>query len=308
VPEAAELVASLEGFLGDHGHLGGSFDDLTSPTWAERPAMVLDDIARRLSNGGPRSEARREALLADAEALADGVRARLADRPDELARFEQVLADARAVGPLTEVHNYWIDRLVQALVRAFALRVGARLGGADVISDPDDIFYLRRTEVEQLLREPADRQATVTERRLEHEWQKTLIAPYRIGKPPDEPAEPDRFDGARFAPGADGTLRGTGASPGIGVGTARVVLGVADFGKVRPGDVIVAPSSNPSWIPLFTVAGGVLTNTGGVTCHAAVVAREFGLPAVVGLGDATTRIPDGALVELDGTTGHVRIL
>ncbi|HEV8280498.1 MAG TPA: PEP-utilizing enzyme, partial [Candidatus Limnocylindrales bacterium] len=67
-------------------------------------------------------------------------------------------------------------------------------------------------------------------------------------------------------------------------------------------------SSNPSWVPLFSVAGGLLTNTGGVLCHAAVVAREFGLPAVVGLGDATTRIPDGAFVELNGTTGLVRIL
>jgi pyruvate,water dikinase len=77
---------------------------------------------------------------------------------------------------------------------------------------------------------------------------------------------------------------------------------------VQRGDVIVAPSSNPSWLPLFTIAGGLLTNTGGVACHAAVVAREFGLPAVVGLGDATTRVRDGATVELDGTTGHVTIL
>ncbi|HET8787041.1 MAG TPA: PEP-utilizing enzyme, partial [Candidatus Limnocylindrales bacterium] len=308
LPEAAELVAALEGFLGEHGHLGGSFDDLAFPSWAEEPAMVLDDIARRLATGGPRSEARRQALLADAEALADGVRARLEDRPDELAHFEEVLAHARAVGPLTEIHNYWIDRLIQALVRAFALRVGARLGAVDVIDDPDDIFYLRRHEIEQLLREPADRHVTVAERRLEHERQKTLTAPYAVGKPREEPSEPDRFDGARFEPGADGTLRGTGASTGIALGTARVVLGASDFGKVRPGDVIVAPSSNPSWIPLFTIAGGVVTNTGGVACHAAVVAREFGLPAVVGLGDATTRIPDGAIVELDGSTGHVRIL
>jgi len=308
VPEAAELVAALEGFLGEHGHLGGSFDDLSFPTWAEDPSMVLDDIARRVSAGGVRSEARRQALLADADALADGVRARLADRPDELARFEEVLAHARAVGPLTEVHNYWIDRLVQALVRAFALRVGARLGAADVIDDPEDVLYLRRKEVERLLREPADRRSTVAERRVEHERQKTLIAPYYVGKPPEKSEGSDRFDGARFEPEADGTLRGTGASTGIVVGTARVVLGTSDFGKVRPGDVIVAPSSNPSWIPLFTIAGGVLTNTGGVACHAAVVAREFGLPAVVGLGDATMRIPDGAIVEMDGTTGHVRIL
>jgi pyruvate,water dikinase len=132
--------------------------------------------------------------------------------------------------------------------------------------------------------------------------------PAKVGKPPKPSTEADRFDGARFEATEDGTLRGTGASAGVVRGTARVVLGPQDFGKVRPGDVIVAPSSNPSWVPLFTIAGGVLCNTGGVLCHAAVVAREVGLPAVVGLGDATTRIADGAQVELDGTTGFVRIL
>jgi phosphohistidine swiveling domain-containing protein len=308
LPEGARLMLALDRFLAEHGHLGGSFDDLAFPSWAEDPGMVLEDIARRLENDGPKSEARLRLLLAEADALADDVRRRLADRPEELDRFERLLTDARAVGPLTEVHNYWIDRLIQALVRSFALRVGARLRHAGVIDAPGDVLYLRRTEIQELLLEPAGRHATVAERRREHERQKAMIAPYRVGKPPDEPAEPDRFDGGRFEPDVDGTLRGTGASAGIRVGTARVVLGPADFRNVRPGDVIVAPSSNPSWIPLFVIAGGVLTNTGGVACHAAVVAREFGLPAVVGLGDATTRIPDGATVEMDGTTGRVRIL
>jgi rifampicin phosphotransferase len=177
-----------------------------------------------------------------------------------------------------------------------------------VIDEPEDVLYLTRLEVEALLRDPGDRRATVAERRVIHDLQKSMHAPYRVGKAPDEPAEADRFDGARYEPDGDGRLRGTGASGGIYRGTARVVLGPADFDKVQRGDVIVAPSSNPSWLPLFTIAGGLLTNTGGVACHAAVVAREFGLPAVVGLGDATTRIPDGATVELDGTTGHVTLL
>ena len=302
------FLSALDAFLAAHGHLGGSFDDLAFPSWSEDPDIVLGDISRRLAAAGPSSDERRAALLEEAEAMADDVRARLADLPDELERFEWLLDHARKVGPLTEIHNYWIDRMVQSLVRTFAIRVGARLVGAGVVDDPDDVLYLTRAEVGDLLREPASRQETIVARRMTHERQKAIIPPRHVGRPPEAPSEPDRFDGARFAPSDDGTLRGTGASGGTYRGTARVVLGPADFGKVRLGDVIVAPSSNPSWLPLFSIAGGLLTNTGGVACHAAVVAREFGLPAVVGLGDATTRIPDGATVELEGTTGYVRIL
>jgi pyruvate,water dikinase len=83
-------------------------------------------------------------------------------------------------------------------------------------------------------------------------------------------------------------------------------LGPDDFERVQPGDIIVAPSSNPSWVPLFAIAAGLVTNTGGVLSHAAVVARELDLPAVVGVADATSRIRDGQTVEIDGTTGIVR--
>ncbi len=307
-PEAREFVAALRTFLEEHGHLGGSFDDLAFPSWSEAPEMVLGDIARRMANGGPSPDQRQSALRAEADRLADAVRERLRDRHDDPSRFERLLADARSIGPLTEIHNYWIDRLVQACLRQFALRVGERLAQTGVIEAGRDILYLTRNEVETLLRSPADRTGTVAERRTTHAHQMKMTAPFRAGKAPEQAAAADRFDGARFEPDADGRLRGTGASAGIARGTARVILGPQDFGRVRPGDVIVAPSSNPSWIPLFTIAGGLLTNTGGVVCHAAVVAREFGLPAVVGLGDATTRIPDGATVELDGTTGYVRIL
>ena len=91
-------------------------------------------------------------------------------------------------------------------------------------------------------------------------------------------------------------------------GPARVTLSQDAFGRIQPGDIIVCPSSNPSWVPVFTIAAGLVTNTGGVLSHAAVVAREFGLPAVVGTGDATTRIADGRFVEIGGTAGTVRLL
>jgi pyruvate,water dikinase len=129
-----------------------------------------------------------------------------------------------------------------------------------------------------------------------------------VGKPKEESSEPDRFDGGRFQPDADGTLRGTGASAGVARGPARIVQGPEDFVRVKRGDIIVAAASNPGWVPLFSIAAGFVTDTGGVLSHAAVVAREFGLPAVVGLGDATTRIPDGRIVEIDGAAGLVRFV
>jgi pyruvate,water dikinase len=87
-----------------------------------------------------------------------------------------------------------------------------------------------------------------------------------------------------------------------------VALGPEDFGRIEPGDIIVCPSSNPSWVPVFAIAGGLVTNSGGVLAHAAVVAREFGLPAVLGVTGATSRITDGRQLEIDGTKGTVRLL
>jgi pyruvate,water dikinase len=302
------FLDDLGAFLEMHGHLGGSFDDLAFPSWGEHPSIVLGDIGRRLASDIEPAEVRRSRLLAEADQLADRVRARLADRPDDLAEFERLLDAGREVGPLTGIHNYWIDRLVQARLRRFVLQVGARLVALGVIATADDILYLRYAEVPDRLRHPSSAEALVAERRAEHRRRTGLTPPMKVGHVPDAPPETDRFDGARYTPTDATHLRGTGASAGIVRGVARVVLGPHDFDKVEPGDLIVAPSSNPSWVPLFAIAGGLLTNTGGVLCHAAVVAREFGLPAVVGLGDATTRIADGAMVELDGSTGLVRIL
>ena len=136
-----------------------------------------------------------------------------------------------------------------------------------------------------------------------------MTPPRTIGKPPaaPDPESADRFDGARYVTTDAAVLRGNGASAGVVRAIARIVRGPDDFDRVRPGDIVVARASNPGWVPLFSIAGGFVTDTGGVLSHAAVVAREFGVPAVVGTGDATTRIADGQIVELDGTTGYVRL-
>ena len=307
-PEAAALMTGLDAFLAAHGHLGQGFDDLAMPSWAEDPDLLLTELAKRVEYPpAVGAGERRERQAAKAEVLAAGVRARLADDPARLDRFEALLGFARLIGPLTEVHNYWIDRMAQSSLRRFVMRVAGRLVAAGVIDRPDDVFYLRRDEIPELLRRPADRRQVVVARRAEQARWAAIQPPRKIGAP-SEDGEHDRFDGERFESTEPDELRGTGASAGIVRGRARVTRNQDDFGAVQPGDIIVCASSNPSWVPLFAIAGGLITDTGGVLSHAAVVAREFALPAVVGTGDATQRIADDRLVELDGSTGIVRLL
>lgn len=307
LPGGSEFAAELRDFLAEHGHLGQGWDDLGLASWEEEPAMLLAEIAKRLQHPVEPAADRAARLAREADVLADAFRARLAGQADKLAEFERLLALARQIGRITETHNYWIDRMAQARLRAFAIRVGARLAREGVIEEPDDVLYLRRTEIRDLITSPMDRRGVVAERKADQVRWRTVKPPAKVGKPStDEPS--GRFSGERFAQDDEAIVRGTGASAGIVTGPARIVVGPDDFERVQPGDIIIAPSSNPSWVPLFTIAGGLVTNTGGVLSHAAVVAREFDLPAVVGTGDATERIRDGQLLELDGTTGYVRLL
>lgn len=305
--DGADVAAAVRQFLETHGHLGQPFDDLTLPSWAEEPHILLAELGQRLTHAPERSADRTARLRVEADRLANAAREHLAGDPERLATFEDLLSLGRALGPLTEVHNYWIDRMAQARIRALSVRVGRRLVREGSIAKPEDVFYLERDEIEATILQPTDRRGLVEQRRAEHERQKAMQPPIFLGKARETP-EADRFGGGPQEHQSATELGGVGASAGIARGPARVTLGPDDFGRIAPGDIIVCPSSNPSWVPVFTIAGGLVTNTGGVLSHAAVVAREFGLPAVVGVSGATTLIRDGQLVEIDGTAGSVRLL
>ena len=301
------FLAALDDVLDQHGHLGQAFDDLALPSWSEAPSILLGELGQRLKHPPERAAARVERLQAEADAKADAIRARLADQPDVLATFEATLAHARAVGPLTEVHNYWIDRMILARLRTLALRIGRRLVGEGSFDRDEDVLYLHVDEIADVIRRPRDQRALVAERRAEHDRQRAMTPPRVLGKPIN-PDDYGRFDTPPREHGSSSELTGVGGSAGVARGPARVAIGPEDFARVQPGDIIVCPASNPSWVPVFAIAGGLVTNTGGVLAHAAVVAREFGLPAVVGVTGATTLIPDGQMVEIDGTAGTVRLL
>ncbi|MEO8462033.1 MAG: PEP-utilizing enzyme [Chloroflexota bacterium] len=300
-----EFVAALQQFLAKHGHLGQGFDDLALPSWSDEPTILIGQIAQRLAHPPERAADRRAQLRAEADRLADRVRLALGDKPAELAKFEETLRLAREIGPLTETHNYWIDRMAQARLRTLAVRVGNRLVREGSIEQPDDVFFLRQDEIPGLLVAPITQTSVIAERKSERERQLRLKAPRFLGKIEERAATDSTSRAAKLA---TNELKGVGASAGTARGPARVALGPEDFGRIQTGDIIVCPASNPSWVPVFAIAGGLVTNTGGILAHAAVVAREFGLPAVVGVTGATIKIAEGQLVEIDGTRGIVRLL
>ena len=306
--DAPAVGAAIRDFLDRHGHLGQTFDDFSLPSWADDPTILVTELAKRLADPPERHADRLGRLRAEAAKLRATAAERLADRPEDAAEFERLLGQASEIGPLTEIHNYWIDRMAQARLRGLSMRVGRRLAREGTIADHADVLYLTRAEVAELLHTPADMSAVVATRRADHAHQRTLKPPAKLGRPEPDFGITSRFDVAREDAAASDELKGVGASAGVVRGTARVALGTEDFPRIERGDIIVCPSSNPSWVPVFAIAGGLVTNTGGVLAHAAVVAREFGLPAVVGVTGATTLIPDGRTVEIDGTAGTVRLL
>ena len=310
-----EFAGALETFLGEHGDIGQENFDIESPAWRDEPAKVLAVLAQRLRSDGEHPSARADRVRARARETLDRARAHLAERPDDLAAFEEVLAAATSAGPLTEEHNYWIDRVSQALVRRLSLAFGERLVADGALTSVDEIFLLYVPEIASALRTPKPLGELVARRRHELARWRRLVCPKTIGAPPSGPEvvtpgvalERVSFE-YTVAQDDTYTLKGVGASAGRARGPARLITGDEDFSKMRAGDVLVCRQSTVSWAPLFTLAAAVVTEIGGALCHAAVVAREFGVPCVVATGGVLSTLADGEPLEVDGSAGTVRRL
>ena len=207
---------------------------------------------------------------------------------------------------ISEDHNFWIDFAATYKVRCVILTLGQRLVEVGWIEAADDVFYLHLEEVRQL---NADQRALVAERRQWLEQYRKVKPPPRLGvEPPPEKKAADEEKKPEPPTDEPGVLRGQVGSPGTVRGRARVVESVASSEGLNPGDILVAQTTSSSWTPLFATLGGVVTEQGGLLSHCAVIAREYRIPAVVGVADAREKIADGQLIELDGAAGTVRLV
>jgi pyruvate,water dikinase len=249
--------------------------------------------------------ARHRRLLARRREAESTARAALAGQPNLLRRFDALLSVAQQFAAVREEQ---ISDLTMGwpVLRLALRRLGEDLVGRKVLADPDEIFFLTREEVTSARGDLTTAAGT----RLET-WkrQRLLTPPLKLGpervmlrRMMDDHVETFR---ARGQAGGVELLRGMPSSPGIAQGRVRVIAGPDTFDDFEQGEVLVAQATTPGWTPLFARAAAVVTDTGSVMAHASLVAREYGIPAVVGTGDATQKLRDGMLVTVDGSAGVV---
>lgn len=311
LPGGAEFLRQFEAFLREYGWRAEEWCLIHLPTWAERPETALMLVRRYLEDpsrsplvSARRAAAQREETAATIEALLP---------PGQRERFREMLARASEHVLISEERAMW-QLIGIGSGRVPLLALGRKLAAAGVVSEPDDVFYLRLAELRALARRARSQQARIAERRALHEHRRGLRPPDSIGRPlvVEERPLPSQiahryFFGTVVPPSGERVVRGSPASRGVASGRARVVQSLSEAGRLQPGDVLVCRSTAPPWTPLFAVAAAVVTDVGGILSHSAICAREYAIPCVVGTRVGTAMIPDGALVTVDGTAGTVTI-
>lgn len=304
--ETAHGKRSLSAFLTEYGFYGPSAGECSEPSWRESPSQLNDVIAGFQTTGAAqRPSARSAERHARAARALDAVSATMSPR----ARRNLVRAVKRV-----ERYTVWREAGKAASLQAYdAMRATARRMGQLLVTsgdlrDVDDIFYFTLGE---LAAAPlSDMEATAHWRRARRQFYSELTMPDAfIGEPIVHLARAHEADAGAAPPLAAGeSLQGTGVSPGTVEGFARIVRDPRRAGHLRAGDILVCAVTDPAWSALFARAGGLITDIGGMLSHGAVIARELGLPAVVNTRGGTARIPDGARVRIDGSSGAVTIL
>lgn len=297
--------------LAESGHRGPNEWDAGAHSWTTRPALALGLVDRLRAQHDERSP---HLALATARAARERttavIAAALAEDPDAAAVFGSGLASARTFLAMRETGKNACIRLIhEAKLALFEL--GRRMVGRGVLDDPQRIFLLLDDELDDFVADPVPFAAVLTERAAGFRLLHDLVPPYIVGgdrtvPPIDE--WPRRGAERRAVVDPGDVLRGGPGSPGTVTGTARVVLDPVTAPDLDPDDILVAPTTDPSWASLFLTVAGVVVDVGAVGSHAAIVCRELGVPCATSVHDASTRIPDGATITVDGATGTVTVL
>ena len=288
-PEGRAFQDRVRSFLGSYGHREGHSWYLSSPTWARDPEQVWGLLSSLVEADAPPVdpvEARARYRAARESALA-----RLADVPLLRRLFLRVLETVRGLTAFREESHFDLTRPLLAL-QPVADEWGRRLRMLGLLDEDADVYFLTGDEVRAWLLGtppvPGEVRSLVARRK----------ATYRVVN--------TRWLGERApAPRGGGRLQGRPASPGFAKGRARIVRGEEQFHLLREGEILVCPHTNPSWTPLFSLARAVVTEVGGPAAHAAIVAREYGIPCVMGVPGVAGLVRDGDELAVDGDEGLV---
>lgn len=294
-PPGKAFLERFEAFLDQYGHRETTIT-ISQPAWKDQPEIVLD-LLKVLAETEPQPvnsygvwQQTRDKLLAHSILGSRLLR----------NSFLRSLTNARSLFQIREDTHFYAT-LLQPAIRHMALELGKRLVQAGALDKVEDVFHLRLDELEDLGEPWPPTDQTITQIR-------TLVARRKAKRESltNKPmVDPRLLTITSKYTDQDILLNGSSGSPGIASGPARIVHNVSEFGKLQAGDVLVAPATNPAWTPLFQRAVAVVVDTGGSASHAAIVAREYGVPAVMGTVKATKQLKDGQWIQVDGSRGLV---
>ncbi|MGE0505237.1 MAG: PEP-utilizing enzyme [Solirubrobacterales bacterium] len=326
---AAGVIAALERsesgrrFLADrlsahqqtYGYKAIWSHEFAFKTWVEDPAPIVEALRGYLATDYdyPSNIAAVAADLEKAKAeVMEGVEG------EDREKLQRALDLSLGMNPLTPDHHFYIDQGTNARLRLVVIAIGRKLVEAGLLEDAEDVVFLHYNELRMLMADGGalDARELVSDRRDAHE------DAYERGRPPSwvgtatEEALafpynalwgfPEKYYAGE--PETSAEVLGTAASPGVVEGTARCVASLDEFDQVQDGEILVCRMTNPAWVVLFTKISGLVTEAGGTVSHPAVVAREFGIPAVVGATTAGERISTGDRIRVNGTSGVVEVL
>jgi len=304
------FMAALDEFLAEYGSRGPNEWDIHAPTWETTPDLALAAVDRmRLADDDASPLAENAAREAEREELQGPLVEALAADPETQGQFQAALASAKVFVPGRERSKTSIIRVIHE-VRMAMWELGRRAVERGHIDDARDICMLFGDEADAYAAgDNTDLAAIIPARMAHHEWLKTLEPPFIInGDVPPNTKWPMKGEVVIDLETSGATLVGNPGCPGTYRGTARIVLDPSDPTVLEPGDILIAPMTDPAWTPLFVTAGAVVVDVGAALSHAIIVSRELGIPCVVSATDASKRIPDGAEIEVDGNTGVVTLL
>lgn len=310
---------------------GGGFYH-SERVWIENLAIpfgFIRNYVAKLAAGGD-IDRPIEAIRAERNRIVDEY-AELLGGDEDRAAFQGKLGLARTVFPYVENHNFYVEHWSHSVLWRKMRDLGTVLEKEGFLESPDDIFYLKRTDVSDALMDYYSGWATGVGSRGPSYWpgeverRKGIVAalrqwspPKALGTPPEVVTEPftimlwgitsDSLRQWLGGPSTDGSLSGFAASPGQAEGPARVIFSASQIDEVQEGEILVAPLTAPSWAPIFSKIGATVTDIGGMMSHAAIVCREYGLPAVTGTAFGTSQIKTGQRIRVDGSTGTVTVL
>jgi rifampicin phosphotransferase len=304
--DGAAFEAGFARFLEEFGSRGPNEWEGSSETWGTQPELALAAIdCMRAADDSHSPQAHHDELVREREAALAPARSRLGGAArfqfDRALRSATLFSQARERTKTTVVRALHGARMAQ---RELARRARDRGGPPDLT----DMWLVTEAELPDYVRAPTEFTSRLDERRALRDRLASLVPPFVFEGTPPPPETWERRDTPVETAKVGTTLSGIAGCPGVARGRARVVLDPLDPRGLSPGDVLVAPITDPAWTPLFVAAEAVVVDVGAELSHAIIVARELGIPAVVSVTGATRSISDGALLEVDGTAGVVRIL